>query len=165
MLVAAMVALTLASQTFTDGGTLPSSAEYNGGGCTGKNVQPELHWSGAPAGTLSFAITMHDPDATGPGGWWHLIVFDIPGGVKSFGPMMQHAMTTQSFVYGTNSFGSRGYGGPCPPPGAQHHYVFTLYALDTKLKADGSTTGPQLLKLMETHVLAKATITALYGRS
>ena len=164
MLVAAVVAFTLASQTFSDGGTLPQSAEYNGYGCTGQNMQPELHWSGAPAKTVSFAITMHDPDAKAPGGWWHWVVFNIPGGQKSFGPMMQSSMTAQTFVYGTTSFGSRGYGGPCPPPGAPHHYNFTLYALDQKLDADGTTTGPQLVKLMEGHVLGKATLTGMFGR-
>jgi Raf kinase inhibitor-like YbhB/YbcL family protein len=164
MMLAAVVAFTLASQTFSDGGTLPSSAEFNGYGCTGQNVQPELHWSDAPARTVSFAITMHDPDAKAPGGWWHWVVFDISGGVKSFGPMMQSSMTSQSFVYGTTSFGTRGYGGPCPPPGAPHHYVFTIYAIDRKLGADGSTTGPQLLKLIEGHVLGQATLTGLFGR-
>jgi Raf kinase inhibitor-like YbhB/YbcL family protein len=164
MVVLALVALTLASGAFSDGGTLPSSAEYNASGCTGSNTPPDLHWKGAPDGTQSFALTIHDPDAQAPGGWWHWVVFDIPSSTSSLGPMMRNAMTASSFVEGTTSFGSRGYGGPCPPPGKPHHYVFTLYALDSKMNAMGSTTGPQLLKLIEGHVLAKATLTGLYGR-
>ena len=29
-------------------------------GCSGGNLSPELHWSGAPAGTQSFVLTLFD---------------------------------------------------------------------------------------------------------
>ena len=52
---------------------------FNGFGCTGKNVSPALKWSGAPKGTKSFALLVHDPDApTGGAGWWHWVVINIP---------------------------------------------------------------------------------------
>jgi hypothetical protein len=61
---------------------------------------------------------------------------------------------------------TRAYGGPCPPPGKPHHYDFTLYALDvpTVSGATGATTGPELVKLIEGHVLGKTTLTGMYGR-
>jgi hypothetical protein len=166
MLIAAAVAFTLMSQAFADGGTMPPSVEYQGSNCTGKNMAPDLHWSGAPSGTRGLALTMHDPDAKAPGGWWHWVVIDIPPKTMGLGEMAENAMTTHDFVYGTTSFGTRGYGGPCPPPGKPHHYVFTLYALDVNPLpgADASTTGPELLKLTEGHVLGTATLTGLYGR-
>lgn len=163
--VAAALAFTLASKSFVDGGTLPQGAVYNGYGCSGRNVAPELHWAGAPAGAKSYALTMHDPDAPAPGGWWHWVVFDIPAAAASLDTTAQDRAFVP-WVNGTTSFKTRGYGGPCPPPGKPHHYVFTLYALDmAKVPgARGDTTGPELLKAIEGHILAKTSLTGLYGR-
>ena len=162
--VLAALAFTLTSTTFTGGGTLPLSAVYNSYGCKGDNIAPVLHWSGAPAGTKSFALIMHDPDAMAPGGWWHWVVFDIPASRTDLDTTAQNVVVT--WVNGTTSFKSRGYGGPCPPPGKPHHYEFTLYALDlaTVPGATGDTTGPDLLKAIDGHVLGTATLTGLYGR-
>ena len=52
---------TLESNTL--GGNATSIEEFNGFGCAGDNVSPQLSWSNAPEGTKSFAITMYDPDA------------------------------------------------------------------------------------------------------
>jgi phosphatidylethanolamine-binding protein (PEBP) family uncharacterized protein len=60
-------------------GTVPDEQVFNSFGCTGKNVSPELKWSGAPANTKSFAVLVHDPDApTGGAGWWHWSLVNIP---------------------------------------------------------------------------------------
>lgn len=162
--VLAAMTLTLTSSTFTDGGTLPKTAEYNNFGCTGANIPPKLAWSGAPAGTKSFALTMHDPDAKAPGGWWHWVVFNIPGSRTNLDTTAES--TVISWTYGTSSFKTRGYGGPCPPPGTPHHYDFTLYALDIAALSGitGDTTGPDLVSAMQGHIIAKATLTGMYGR-
>ncbi|NDY84282.1 YbhB/YbcL family Raf kinase inhibitor-like protein [Orrella sp. NBD-18] len=58
-----------------------------------------------------------------------------------------------------------GYDGPCPPwnDSILHHYVFTLYALDIeRIALDGHFNGPQVIKAIEGHVLAKAAITGIY---
>jgi hypothetical protein len=58
-----------------------------------------------------------------------------------------------------------GYDGPCPPwnDSIVHRYVFTLYALDVEHAAvDGKFTGPDVLRAIERHVLAKAAITGTY---
>ena len=52
-------------------GQLSKKQEFNSFGCTGKNMSPELHWTDAPKGTKSFAITVYDPDAPTGSGWWH----------------------------------------------------------------------------------------------
>src|SRR5580698_8298547 len=55
----------------------------NAFGCTGSNLSPELKWSGAPAATRSFVVTLYDPDDhDNPSGWWHWVVYDIPGSVS-----------------------------------------------------------------------------------
>ncbi len=156
--------LTLLSATFTPGGTLPARAVYHGGGCLGGNRSPQLHWSGVPRGTKSFVVTVHDPDAPAPGGWWHWVRFGIAPGVR-FLPAGSRPVPPFGFN-GTSSFDEAAYGGPCPPPGDEpHHYVFVLRALDIAvLHASFHTTGPELEKLIAGHVLASATLVGRYGR-
>jgi Raf kinase inhibitor-like YbhB/YbcL family protein len=44
----------------------------------GKDLSPQLSWSGAPAETESYTVTMYDPDAPSGSGFWHWAVADIP---------------------------------------------------------------------------------------
>ncbi|HXM19162.1 MAG TPA: YbhB/YbcL family Raf kinase inhibitor-like protein [Candidatus Tumulicola sp.] len=169
-ILAAATTFVLASHAIPhEGATLPATSVYHGYNCTGANMSPDLEWSGARKATKSFALTMFDPDAPVNGGWWHWIVFNIPAGwsgLKENAGAASGKLTAGAMIQGMTSFGSPAYGGPCPPPGPAHHYVFTLYALDVA-KVDGagaSTTGPDLLKLIEKHTLAKTTLTGRYGR-
>src|SRR5450432_275520 len=68
----------LVSSELTAGGRFEPRHVFNGFGCSGGNVSPALGWSGAPAGTKSFALTVYDPDAPTGSGWWHWVVFNIP---------------------------------------------------------------------------------------
>jgi len=161
---------TLSSPDFRDGGTLGMTYVFNGMACTGKNVSPALHWSGAPAGTKSFALTVWDPDAPVRGGWWHWVLIDMPASANSLpegaGSTKPSAAPAGS-VEGTTSFGKPGYGGPCPPVGSgAHHYIFTLYALDETQVAGATskTNGPGLQALMAKHVLASTKLTGRFGR-
>ena len=70
----------LRSPNFGEQGTLPLEQVHHAMGAGGQNVSPQLAWSGAPAGTRSFALTMYDPDAPTGSGWWHWVVYDIPTG-------------------------------------------------------------------------------------
>ena len=78
------MAFTVASNSFKDGDYLPKdfilSADF-GFGCAGGNKSPHLKWSGAPAGTKSFAVTCYDPDAPTGSGFWHWLVVNIPPNV------------------------------------------------------------------------------------
>jgi phosphatidylethanolamine-binding protein (PEBP) family uncharacterized protein len=62
-----------------DGGSVPKEKMFNSSGCVGTNISPEFHWSNAPSGTKSFAITIFDLNAPTGGGWWHWVIFNIPG--------------------------------------------------------------------------------------
>ena len=64
-------------------GTIGNEHVYNGFGCTGDNVSPELRWEHAPKDTKSFAVTVYDPDAPTGSGWWHWVIFNIPPSVTS----------------------------------------------------------------------------------
>jgi Raf kinase inhibitor-like YbhB/YbcL family protein len=105
---------------------------FNGFGYSGPNESPALEWSGAPEGTRSFALMMHDPDAPTGSGWWHWVVYDIPANVTSL-PRGAGGGDGKGLPggakHGRTDFGSKGYGGPAPPPGKTHHYHFKLFAL------------------------------------
>jgi Raf kinase inhibitor-like YbhB/YbcL family protein len=155
MIIAALT-FTLASSTFKPNTAMPLKTVYTQ--CGGSNVSPQLQWSGAPKGTKSFALIVHDPDAPHPGGWYHWIFYNVPAATAS----LSEQGTMPSAKLGKNDFGDTAYDGPCPPPGKVHHYNFTLYALDEAHVGGDALTGPQLERAIAGHVLAKTTLTGLY---
>lgn len=124
---------TLTCPGIPPGGRLTADQVFNGFGCTGANVSPALNWSGAPAGTKSYALTCYDPDAPTGSGWWHWIMIDIPPGVAALAAGAGDASgkgLPPGARHGRSDFGSYAFGGACPPEGhGDHHYHFTLYAL------------------------------------
>lgn len=134
MMMALELALTLTSPDVTTGGTVPRSLVWNHDGCDGANRRPRLTWSRPPAGTHDFLLTVIDPDAPKPGGWvhWHVV---LPATARS-----TSATPSRDDVEAENDFGTVGWGGPCPPPGQLHHYVFTLSARDAHGKVLDSAT-------------------------
>ena len=83
------MAFAVTSNSFKDGDYLSKdfilSADF-GFGCAGGNKSPHLKWSGAPAGTASFAVTCYDPDAPTGSGFWHWLVVNIPADVTELAP-------------------------------------------------------------------------------
>jgi len=141
---------------------------YSGMGCDGQNQSPELSWTGAPAGTKTFAITMYDPDAPTGSGWWHWVVFNIPADVTSLpsgaGDPGKNLLPPGA-VLGNTDFGMPAYGGPCPPPGDKpHRYSVTLFALDGSLSIPEHATAAYVGFNINAHTIGKATLRALYGR-
>lgn len=164
----AIARLSVRSATFVNGGTLPLTTVFNASGCTGANRSPDLAWSGEPAGTASFAVIAHDPDAPGGTGWYHWVVFNIPPAVHELkaGAGAPHSPNLPAgAVLGLTDFGFSHYGGPCPPAGDRpHHYDFTVSALSAKIAGGPTTTGAALRFMMRTVTLATGTITGRYGR-
>ena len=155
-------ALTVSSATFANGGTIPSPNAQNG--CGGTNVSPQLQWTGAPAATQSFVVTMFDPDAPTGSGFWHWVWFNIAPSTTSIASGA--ALTPPSGTLGMTDYGSPGYGGPCPPVGdGNHHYQITVSALDTVLSGmPTNTTGAYLVFNMGGHVIAQGTYLGLFSR-
>lgn len=158
------------SGTFKDGNNIPKSGVFDGYGCTGNNLSPQLTWKNIPEGTKSFAITMYDPDAPTGSGWWHWGVFNIPVNISSIeeGASKTGKNKMPFGVYEMfTDFGNNGYGGPCPPEGDKpHRYIITVYALDVD-RLDLSpytTTGALLNFMLRNSTIAKATLTGYYGR-
>ncbi len=154
------MALTLKSSAFQSNGKIPR--EYT---CEGEDLSPPLEWSGAPAGTKSFAVIVDDPDAPDPKApkttWVHWVVYDIPPTTPSLpkGAKNLPAGTRQ----GLNDWKRAGYGGPCPPVG-RHRYYHKLYALDTTLGDLGSPRKADLERAMGGHILEQAELIGTYQK-
>src|SRR3954454_21857367 len=94
---------------------IPDRYVFNKFGCSGANMSPALQWSGAPANTKSFAVTVYDPDAPTGSGWWHWVVYNIPGSATSLprgAGDAQKKLLPAGAVQGNTDFGAAGYGGP-----------------------------------------------------
>lgn len=149
------------------GAKLGMNQVYNGMGCTGKNISPELRWSGAPAATKSFAVTVYDPDAPTGSGWWHWTVYNIPATAMALpaGASAARGLPAGT-VEGVTDFGKPGYGGACPPKGDKpHRYFFTVYALNVpKLDVPATASAANVGFNLHAHSIAKAAFVAKYGR-
>ena len=139
---------------------LPKTTVYTD--CGGANVSPALHWSGVPAGTRAFVLTVFDPDAPRPGGWWHWIAYNIPASARGLAKNAGARANGANGAFGTNDFGNKRYDGPCPPPGPAHHYVFTLYAMSVPNVIIGKGTDVQ--SAVKGRFLASAKIIGRWGR-
>jgi Raf kinase inhibitor-like YbhB/YbcL family protein len=122
----------------------------------GNNRSPKLQWTNSPSNTTSFALVCHDPDAFG-GLFVHWIIYNIPAQADHLDEGIARSETLPNGAkQGINSFQRVGYDGPCPPSGAPHHYIFTLYALDTLLNLHNVSTLDTLNQGMKGHILEKA---------
>jgi|TARA_B100000959_G_scaffold53292_1_gene55455 hypothetical protein len=164
--------LTLASTSFADGDYLARDhilSEAYGFGCAGGNTSPEMHWSGTPEGTKSFALTCYDPDAPTGSGFWHWLVVNLPpettslalgAGDPAAGTLPTGALQTRT------DFGAPGYGGPCPPQGDHpHRYLFTLFAVkETALSVEVDTMPAVVGFMLNFNTIEKTSLMGLYKR-
>ena len=159
----------LTSPMIKDQGTIGNEHVYNGFGCSGRNVSPELRWERAPKETKSFAVTVYDPDAPTGSGWWHWSIFNIPPSVTSLpagAGKPDSGAAPPGSLQSMTDFGQPGYGGPCPPAGDKpHRYVFTVYALKVdQLPVQKEASSAMAGFYLNQNALGKASFTAKYGR-
>ena len=150
--------LTVEIPAFRKGARIP--VDYT---CDGRNISPEIRWSGAPEETKSFAIYMFDPDA---GDFVHWLVYNIPASLEGLPEDLPKMAELEGGIrQGKNSFGGTGYGGPCPPKGRPpHRYVFRVYALGSTLELMPAASREAFLTAIEEHILAVGEYQGLYGR-
>jgi Raf kinase inhibitor-like YbhB/YbcL family protein len=159
----------LTSPAFTDASKIPD--KY---GCSAQpaNVSPALQWSEVPAGTVSFTLILHDLEprpARGVEDFLHWMVWNIPATttqlVEGVAATPEQADGTRQMVsQGRNGGPAIGFRSPCPPPGPSHHYVFELFALDTKLDVPPAGTRADVMKAMDGHVIGHAVLIGLFNR-
>ncbi|MET1021366.1 MAG: YbhB/YbcL family Raf kinase inhibitor-like protein [Arthrobacter sp.] len=158
----------VSSESFQDGQTLPPPQRGAATGAGAKDESPQLSWSGAPAGTLSYAVTVFDPDAPGRGGFWHWAVTDLPASVTSLpaGAGARGGQLPPGAVQLRNDGGGPGYMGAAPPRGhGPHRYVVTVHALDVAQSGiDAGSSPAKLEAALAPHTLARASLTGIYER-
>lgn len=150
----------LRSSSFSDGTAIPRRFT-----CDGDDLSPALEWSGAPAGTRSFALLCEDPDAPG-GTWHHWAAYDIPAAQSALAEGAARNAEKHGFKQASNDFQRIGYGGPCPPRGhGPHHYHFRLLALAVdRLETGRQRSCRDVEREARRHVLAEAILVGLYER-
>jgi Raf kinase inhibitor-like YbhB/YbcL family protein len=142
----------VSSSAFKNEGEIPS--EFT---CDGLDLSPPLSITDIPKKTMTLSIIMDDPDAP-MGIFTHWVVWNIPSNKTQFTKGEKF-----DFVQGRTSFGTTGYGGPCPPSGT-HRYFFRIYALDVKLDLRQGSNVKNLQTAMAGRVLAEATLMGRYSR-
>lgn len=172
--------LILSSDSFENEGIIPVrygmppfSVPYHDGTfeCRGsedgkENISPALAWTNVPLEAESLVLIMVDfmhysiesmpEDALFP----HWLVYNIPPDEEGFAEAKSGELVLpEGAVEGNNNFPedfTKGYGGPCPPMGKEHLYIFTLYALDTVLDVESGIRNNALREAMEGHIIAEA---------
>lgn len=144
--------ISITSPSVQAGGDIPAKFA-----CDGTNVSPELHISAAPNEAKSLVLIVDDPDAP-RGLFTHWIVWNIDPKTTR----IAETSAPSAGIQGTNDFGKRNYGGPCPPSGT-HRYFFKIFALDTKLELKPGARRAELDAAMRGHVLAQGELMGRYS--
>lgn len=146
----------LKSNSFKNNNEIPSV--YT---CDGKNISPDLHIYNVPKNTKELALIADDPDALSRT-WTHWTVWNIPSNVKK----IEEGRVPKGSLQGLTSFGSVGYGGPCPPAGSGiHRYFFRIYALKNNINLDNGSTVKELKEKIADNIIDSAEIVGLYGNN
>lgn len=156
---------TLTSESITDG--QPLSADQVSGimGAGGKDISPQLSWSGFPAETRSFAVTVYDPDAPTASGFWHWAVANLPADVTELpagagdGSELPGGALTLA-----NDAGAKRFVGAAPPAGhGAHRYIVAVHAVGVEKLDLPDTATPAFLGFnLFQHAIARALIHGTY---
>src|SRR5205823_6656103 len=149
----------LVSAAFRQGAEIPTHYTSDG-----EDVSPELSWREAPAGTKSFALIVHDPDAPRLGGFTHWVLYNIPsetGHIEENTP--KNEQIAGLGLQGKNDGSNIGYMGPAPPSGT-HRYFFRLFALDNVLDLPPGATHKEVSAAIHGHILGQAELMGTYEK-
>ena len=141
------------SPEFANSQSIP--AKYT---CDGDNISPPLRITDTPEQAQSLVLIVDDPDAP-IGSWLHWTVWNIEPKTN----VIAEGEVPAGSVEGMTSFGTIGYGGPCPPRG-EHRYVFKIFALDERLDLPAGATRAELESAMDGHVIAQGELVGLYSK-
>jgi Raf kinase inhibitor-like YbhB/YbcL family protein len=141
------------SPAFDEGQTIPKRFT-----CDGEEVSPPLAFRDVPPRARELALVVEDPDADR---FVHWTVLRIPPDTA----MISEGHVPSGSIETENSFGDRGWGGPCPPEGDEpHRYVFALYALSRPIGLDEDASPDEVRSAIGDAAIARGRLTAEYGR-
>lgn len=149
--------------------TINNKHVFNGFGCTGENISPQVSWSNPPLGTKSYALTVYDIDAPTGSGWWHYVAINIPLTYQElpsgFGAENKFSVK-DGIKQVRNDFGLYKFGGPCPPvDNKAHRYTFTIHALKVeKLEVPESATAALAGYMINQNTIATTKFTGFYKK-
>lgn len=153
------MAFHISSPAFKNGEYIPQKNT-----CSGADLSPAMTWEDVPAGTQSFVMIVEDPDAPA-GTWVHWVIYDIPSTRNGLEEGVAKIERVAGLgVQGRNDFRRIGYGGPCPPPGKPHRYIFNLYALDNALQINAGATKAEVERAMHGHIIGRALLMGMFAR-
>jgi Raf kinase inhibitor-like YbhB/YbcL family protein len=164
--------LTMAIAAFPDGGQIPVKySQAAPGAAPGEGTSPAITWTNVPSGTQSFFLHMHDMEVARnktTDDQAHWVVWNIPGTSTGLPEGVAKGAQLPDGSYQISATGQVYRGPGAPANGPQHHYMFELYALDTKLdvqpSADAFETRANVMKAIQGHILGKAVYGGLFKR-
>jgi len=164
--------MTLTIPGFPDGGQIPVKfSQAAEGAAPGEGTSPAISWANPPAGTQAFVLHMHDMDVVRnrtTDDQAHWVVWNIPPTATSLPEGVPKGPQLPDGSYQISATGPVYRGPGAPATGPLHHYMFELFALDTKLDVqpavDAFETRANVLKAMQGHILGKAVYGGLFRR-
>lgn len=159
---------TVTSTDLADGEKLGEEQVSGILGAGGKDISPQLSWTGFPEGTKSFAVTVYDPDAPTASGYWHWAVANIPVTTTSLdtgaGDETGSALPDGAAQL-RNDSGHRQFIGAGPPEGhGPHRYLVVVHAVDVE-ELDVAEASPAVLGFnLFFHTLGRARLVPWYER-
>ena len=165
-------AMTLTVTGFPDGGQIPVKfSQAAEGAAPGEGTSPAIAWGNTPAGTQSFVLNMRDMDVARnktTDDQAHWVVWNLPATATGLPEGVPKGSQRPDGSYQISATGAMYRGPGAPATGPQHHYMFEIYALDTKLDvqpaADAFETRANVMKAMQGHILGKAVYGGLFKR-
>jgi Raf kinase inhibitor-like YbhB/YbcL family protein len=169
---AAAPPLTMTVAGFADGSQIPVRfSQAADGVAPGEGTSPAITWQNVPAGTQSFVLNMHDMDVARnktTDDQAHWVVWNIPATATGLPEGVAKGSQRPDGSFQISATGPMYRGPGAPANGPMHHYMFELFALDTKLDvqpaADAFESRANVMKAMQGHILGKAVYGGLFRR-
>jgi Raf kinase inhibitor-like YbhB/YbcL family protein len=145
--------LVVTSSAFQPNGEYP--AEFT---CDGQGISPPVEWTGAPAGTKSYALSLWHTAPDQEKSYW--IVYNIPAKTTNL-----PKNSKKIGLLGTNDKRRNEYDPMCSKGPGKKAYNITVYALSQELKLQPNAVNRQsLLEAIKNFKLAEGTLSYQYER-
>ena len=126
--------------------------------CDDADVAPALTWTNIPAGTVELAVTVTDLDAAG---FTHWILY----GLAPTETGLVEGVIPNEAIQSTNSYGLKGWNGPCPPIDQIHRYQFTIHALNQQLEVADDAPASDVISVLNLTSIAQRSVSGTYLRT